>query len=88
MINPSNILVGSALSLIVSQLKRIPFVKKYPKVITSILSIAIPSAIATYGAIKGIETQPWQDLATQAATIFTSAVATHETITHTLTEGL
>lgn len=81
MIDPSNILVGTALSFIVSQLKRIPFVKKYPKVVTAVLSTAVPAGLATYGAIKGIETQPWQDLATQAATIFTSAVATHEAIT-------
>lgn len=88
MINPSNILIGSLLSLAVSQLKRIPFIKKNPKVVVAILSTAIPATFATIGAIKGIETQSWQDLATQAATLFTSAVATHEAVVEPINNKL
>lgn len=82
MIDPSNILIGSLISMAVSQLKRIPFVKKNPKVVTAVLSTVIPAGLATYGVIKGVETQPWQDLAGAMATQFAAAVATHETVTH------
>lgn len=86
MIDPSNILVGSILSFAVSQLKRIPFVKQHPRIVTAVLSTAIPAGLTVYDAATGHNSASYADLATQAATIFTSAIATHETITHAANE--
>jgi len=83
---PTNILIGSLLSFGVHQLKRIPFVNKYPKVVTSIFSVAIPAGLSVYAAATGKNLDSIADLSTQAAIIFTSAVATHETITKTVTD--
>lgn len=88
MIDSSNILVGAVLSIVVAQLKRIPFVKKYPKVVTAILSTTVPAILTTYAAATGKDLTSIADLSVQAATIFTSAVATHETVTKTVTDKI
>lgn len=79
-----SLITGPLISWVVSGLKRIPFVKRYPKVATAVLSSAIPSAIAIYGATKGVDIATAQQLAVAVATQFTAAVATHETVTQPL----
>ena len=85
---PQDILLGSLISFVVSGLKRIRFVKRHPKVATAVLSTVIPAGIAVYGQVQGVEVAPIADIATQIATQFASAVATHETVTHPVKEKI
>jgi hypothetical protein len=86
MLSPNNILIGAGLSFVISQLKRIPLVKQYPKVVSAILSTVIPATIGVYGQLKGTDVIPIQDLVAQAATIFATSIATHEAVTHPVNE--
>lgn len=87
-LNPQDLLVGSAISFVVSGLKRIPFVKKHPKVVTAVLSTVVPAGLAAYSQAKGVDTEVLKAIAAQAATQFTAAIATHETVTHTVNEKI
>jgi hypothetical protein len=86
MIDPANVLVGSLLSFAISQLKRIPLVKRNPKVVTAILSTALPAGLVIYETFTGQDMKSIQHIAAQAATIFAGAIATHEAVTHPLKE--
>jgi hypothetical protein len=81
---PQDILIGSIISFVVSGLKKIRFVREHPKVVSAVLSTAVPAGIAIYSQIKGVDLQGVSDLVASAATQFASSVATHETVTHTV----
>lgn len=75
---------GSIISVCVSVLKSIPLVKRFPKTVTLFMSLVMPliNAAATAGgsSAKAIAAQITACVVAQ----FVSAVAFHETITHTV----
>ena len=83
--NPLNLLIGALVSLGVSALKKVPIVKNNPKIATAVLSTVIPIGVTALSA-KGIslDVDALKTLALDAGTSFSAAVATHETVTHTV----
>lgn len=79
---------GFVVSLAVSALKRIPFVKANPKTVAAVLAAIVAIAetmIATPGAgsVQGAALEILACIGAQ----FAAAVATYETITETLRDG-
>lgn len=74
------VFLGGFLSIVVSMLKKIPVVKQYPKVVVTLLAMAI-AALQT----QGFAADNWLVvLLQQTAIMFGSAVATYETIVKTI----
>jgi hypothetical protein len=84
------ILFGSLISLVVSTLKLIPFVKSHPKWVAVFFSSIIPLIQQTYSLKTGhsIDQNTLSQLLTCIGSTFTSSVATHEVVTHTIKDNL
>jgi len=77
--NATCLLLGPLISFVVSALKKIPFVKRFPKSAALFISALVGTWTATHGSPNGI------DYATIAQCVleqFAAAVATHESVTN------
>lgn len=72
-------IAGPAISVIVSALKKIPLVKRYPKFVTFFISAVVGSFTSIHGAVAGIS---YADLIQCVLIQFSTAVATHEAVTN------
>lgn len=73
------IVAGPIISIIVSALKRIPFVKRYPKSVAFFISAVAGTVTSLYGNVGGLSIA---DLTQCVIVQFSAAVATHEAITN------
>lgn len=76
------LMFGPIVSFVVSFLKRIPFVKNNPKWVTLFFTIATGAYTATHGSPAGID---WAAILQCVLVQFSTAVATHEAVTNTIT---
>lgn len=77
--NATCLLLGPLISFVVSALKKIPFVKRFPKSAALFISALVGTWTATHGSPSGI------DYATIVQCVleqFATAVATHESVTN------
>lgn len=71
------LVLAPLISVLVSVLKTIPFVKVHPKAVTLVISGVIGTFMAAHGAPAGID---WSVLVRCVLAQFSGAVATHEVI--------
>lgn len=71
------LLAGPVISFVVSFLKKIPLVKRFPKSAAGFISMAVGAYTATHGSTPGID---YGTLVQCILTNFAAAVATHEAI--------
>lgn len=72
---------GPIISIIVSALKRIPFVKRYPKSVAFFISAVAGTVTSMYGNVGGLSIA---ELTQCVIVQFSAAVATHEAVTNQL----
>lgn len=72
------LLAGPVISFVVSFLKRIPFVKRFPKSAAGFISMAVGAYQATHGSLPGID---YGTLVSCILINFSAAIATHEAVT-------
>jgi hypothetical protein len=73
------LLFGPMISFIVSGLKKIPLVKRWPKSATFFISSLVGAWTATHGSPTGID---YAAIVQCVLTQFSLAVATHESVTN------
>lgn len=81
--NAMCLLLGPLISFVVSALKKIPFVKRFPKSAALFVSALVGTWTATHGSPAGI------DYATIVRCVleqFAAAVATHESVVNPITK--
>lgn len=83
-----DILIGGAISWAVSGLKRFPLAKNHPRIVTFGLSTLIPCVISGIKVYNGQDLSQVSDVAIQIGTQFAAAIATHETVTHTINDHI
>jgi hypothetical protein len=71
---------GPIISVVVSALKRIPFVKKYPKTVAFFVA-AVTGSVTSYLGTNGVAVG---DIIQCVLVQFSTAVATHESVTNQL----
>lgn len=76
MTDPMCLMYGGIISFIVSLMKKVPLVKKYPKVVALILSAASGVLMAQ----MGVSPAEWKVIAKCVLEQFAAAVATHEAV--------
>jgi hypothetical protein len=73
------LLVSPVVSFVVSGLKKIPWIKNYPKVTAMVISAILGSVVSVTGSYHGIS---YSDIFQCILIQFSGAVATHEAITN------
>lgn len=73
------------LTIVVGLMKRIPFVKKSPKVIASVIALAVGMWRAGHGDMPGFD---FSVLAECVAVLLSGAVATHEIVVKPISDQL
>lgn len=81
--NATCLLLGPLISFVVSALKKIPFVKRFPKSAALFISALVGTWTATHGSMPGID---YTTIARCVLEQFAAAVATHESITDQVTK--
>lgn len=74
---PECLIYGSIVSVIVSFLKRVPFIKKNPKTVAFLINVIVGTMAATHGSPVGID---YQTIITCVLSQFAASVATHEVV--------
>lgn len=74
--NPACLAYGFAISFVVSVLKKIPLVKRFPKAVSFVLSALSAVLMTTLGATPG----EWKTIALCVLEQFAAAVVTHEAV--------
>jgi len=69
--------IAPLVSFVVSALKKIPFVKRFPKSAAFFISAIVGGWTATHGSVQGID---YSAIVTCVLTQFAGAVATHEAV--------
>lgn len=78
--DPMCLALGGVISFIVSLFKKIPLVKKHPKVVAFLLSVLGGTLMAQTGSSPA----EWKIIVKCVLEQFAASVATHETVVHTL----
>lgn len=73
------LLIAPLISFVVSVLKKIPFVKAYPKSVVFFISAIVGGWTSTHGSPQGID---YTQIVTCILAQFSGAVATHEAVTN------
>lgn len=81
--NATCLLLGPLISFVVSGLKKIPFVKRFPKSAALFISALVGTWTATHGSPAGID---YMTIVRCVLEQFAGAVATHETVTEPITK--
>lgn len=81
-VSPWALVVGAGITAVVGLLKRISFVRNHPKVIATVLSLAVTGITALAGARAGSGIWPF---VLTAVTQLASAIGTHEVVVRSLT---
>ncbi len=81
--DPLCLILAPLLAIVVSGLKKLPIVKRYPKVAAALLAPVLAVAVqvwrTSHPEAAGFD---WSTVMTCAAEYFAGAVATHEVISH------
>jgi hypothetical protein len=79
------LLIGPLVSFVVSALKRIPFVKRFPKSAAFFISSLVGAYTSAHGSTPGID---YAAIIQCVLVQFATAVATHEAIVQPVTDKL
>ncbi|MGA9767477.1 MAG: hypothetical protein WBV94_00440 [Blastocatellia bacterium] len=84
-VNPSwALLIGSGITIAITFLKKIPFIDRNPKLVATVLSVAVTAVTAIAGARAG--TGVWPFVLT-VLTQLAAAIGTHEVVVKTFTSS-
>lgn len=83
--NAACLAYGAAISFLVSLLKSVPLVKRYPKLAVAVLAAGVAALRVSVAASGGMD---WGALAECALIQFAGGVTTHEAIAHPINKRI